>query len=557
MNNPERSFTQTALRAAFEPSKLRLALADDAGREQIYRLRHEIYARELGQYSENESGRLTDSLDSFNDYIVASTGKTVLGFISVTPPGRNYSIDKYVQRDRLHFALDESVFEVRLLTVIKSHRRRELALLLMYAAARWVAAQGGRRIVAIGRDEVMSIYLRAGLKPLGMGVQSGKVKYHLMYCDISELPATVKTLRPALERARARVDWELRIPFSQPAQCFHGGAFFEAIGERFDSLEKAKEVINADVLDAWFPPSPKVLAALRENLDWILRTSPPTSANGLIETIAAARGVTRRQILTGAGSSSLIFLAFPQWLNAASRVLILDPTYGEYAHVLEKVLHCEVDRFALRREEEFTIALPQLIERCQDGFDMVALVNPNSPTGTFQRREEMFKLVRQIPERTLVWIDETYIDYVGRDQSFEPLVHRFRNVVVCKSMSKTYALSGARTAYLCAAPHLLEGLRALTPPWAVSLPAQISAVKALEDTAYYEERYLETAAFRDEFVRQLRGKGFVVTSSPANFLLVHLDPNGPPAADVVQRCRKENVHLRDAALMGQEMGRHT
>jgi len=63
--------------------------------------------------------------------------------------------------------------------------------------------------------------------------------------------------------------------------CFHGGAFFKAIGVEFEHLERRHHVINADVLDAWFDPAPKVIAALVEKLPWLLRTSPPTNAEGL------------------------------------------------------------------------------------------------------------------------------------------------------------------------------------------------------------------------------------------------------------------------------------
>src|SRR5438045_2027026 len=104
MNDFEPSFARSQLRIAFSgPSQVRVAVANDGDREQIYRLRHEIYAGELGQHRENESGRLTDNLDSFNEYIVASACEVVLGFISITPPGRNYSIDKYVRREQLPF----------------------------------------------------------------------------------------------------------------------------------------------------------------------------------------------------------------------------------------------------------------------------------------------------------------------------------------------------------------------------------------------------------------------------------------------------------------------
>jgi len=107
-------------------------------------------------------------------------------------------------------------------------------------------------------------------------------------------------------------------------------------------------VINADVLDAWFPPAPGVVSALQEYLPWLLRTSPPQDSVGLVRTIAYTRGIPDDSILVGAGSSSLIYLAFRQWLTQKSRVLLLDPTYGEYAHVLEQVIGCRTDRFRSR-----------------------------------------------------------------------------------------------------------------------------------------------------------------------------------------------------------------
>src|SRR6185295_12031337 len=139
--------------------------------------------------------------------------------------------------------------------------------------------------------------------------------------------------------------------------CYHGGAFFEAIGDEFDSLERRHQIIAADVLDAWFPPSPKVLAALQEDLPWLLRTSPPTHCEGMARVIARTRGVAPENILPAGGSSDAIFLAFRQWLTPSSRVLILDPTYGEYAHVLEKVIGCQVDRMVLWRAHNYRVDL--------------------------------------------------------------------------------------------------------------------------------------------------------------------------------------------------------
>ena len=161
-----------------------------------------------------------------------------------------------------------------------------------------------------------------------------------------------------------------------PQRCFHGGAFFSAIGEQFDALGQSTEIVNADVLDAWFPPSPKVLEALSEYLPWILRTSPPTDCGGMLAVLAATRGVDEDCLLAGAGSSALIFLAFSKWLDRDSRVLLLDPTYGEYPHVLANLVGCHIDRFTTSRESGYAIDLEELAAALQGGYDLVILVNP-------------------------------------------------------------------------------------------------------------------------------------------------------------------------------------
>jgi histidinol-phosphate/aromatic aminotransferase/cobyric acid decarboxylase-like protein len=151
-------------------------------------------------------------------------------------------------------------------------------------------------------------------------------------------------------------------------------------------------------------------------------------------------------------------------------------------------------------------------------------------------------------------VDETYVDYAGTGQSLEPFAARSENVVVCKSMSKVYALSGARVAYLCAGPHQLESLRPLTPPWAVSLPAQIAAVKALEDPGYYAAKYEETHALRRQLIEALKPLNWEIIPGVTNFVLCHLPENGPDADTVIARCRERGLFLRNVATMGTSFG---
>ncbi|MGH7202809.1 MAG: pyridoxal phosphate-dependent aminotransferase [Planctomycetaceae bacterium] len=345
-------------------------------------------------------------------------------------------------------------------------------------------------------------------------------------------------------------------PSRPPVPCLHGGAFFEAIGVEFDALERRRQIINADVLDAWFPPAPEVVGVLREHLDWILRTSPPTHCEGFLAAVARARGISSECLVPGAGSSDLIFGALRDWLSPASRVLLLDPTYGEYPFLLEQVIGCRVERFPLERRDAYRVDVARLRDWLRRDYDLVALVNPNSPTGQLIGRDVLEESLEDAPGRTRFWIDETYIDFAGAEQSLERFAARSENVVVCKSMSKAYALSGVRVAYLCAAPRIAAELRAARRPWAIGLPGQIAAVVALDHPDYYAARYQETALLRRGLAERLRSLGLEAIDGVANFVLGHLAEDGPDAATLCNRCRRRGLFLRDAGGVSDRLGRH-
>jgi histidinol-phosphate/aromatic aminotransferase/cobyric acid decarboxylase-like protein len=472
------------------------------------------------------------------------------------PPGGAYSIDKYFDRDDLPIVFDDGLYEIRLLTVVRTRRGGRLGPLLMYAAYRWVAGREGRAVVAIGRREIRDLYLRSGLRPLGRKAAAGRVQYELMAADLEALGEVVDRRRPLVKRMLRDVDWRLSgVGPGGEEGCVHGGDSFDAVGRGFEHLERIPEVVNADVLDAWFDPAPAVLSVLSRHLAWSLRTSPPTSAEGLREAIARARGVPAAAVLPAAGSSNLIFLALQRYLTPRSRALVLDPMYGEYAFVLERLVGCWVDRFTLHPEDRFDVDPERLGRHLRQGYDWVVLANPNSPTGRHLARAALEPILAQAPAATRFWIDETYVDYAGSDESLEKIAAESRNVLVCKSMSKVYALSGARCAYLIGPPRLVAELRAQTPPWAVSLPAQLAAVTALRETAYYQEAWCQTARLRDELGDALAADpGLTVTPSVANFLLCQVGRHGPDLATLLARCRARDLYLRDVGSMGETVG---
>lgn len=335
------------------------------------------------------------------------------------------------------------------------------------------------------------------------------------------------------------------------SHAYHGGASFEAIGVTFESLDSRASVVDADVLDAWYDPAPGVISSLSQHLAWLVKTSPPTHADGLRKVLAEARGLSSDQILLGGGTSFLMFLALPRLLPPKPKVLVLDPCYGEYPHLIEEVLGGEILRLPLLPENSFDPDIDELIQLAK-GVHMVILVNPNSPTGRVIPLDLMIQLAESLKPEQKLWIDETYIDFAPGVPTFEPLLANHSNVIIAKSLSKYYALSGLRIGCLEMDPGLVSDLARYSPPWSVGLPAQLAGVEALKDPEWYRLKVLETRDLRDSMIQDLSQlPGVEVIPSTTNFLLLHLVQGG--AERIAETARRDNVFLRDCDSLTQHL----
>lgn len=333
-------------------------------------------------------------------------------------------------------------------------------------------------------------------------------------------------------------------------KAYHGVFFWNKIGDGFNCLSSRKKVINADVLDAPFPPDPKIRKMLKRDMDWLIRTSPPTHSEGLKQTISKVRHIPVENILVSGGSSDLIFSFFSNYLNNRKRnnnVLILDPMYGEYQHILETVLDLEVHRHYLKEELEFTVDFNLLRKNILEVKpSIVVLVNPNSPTGKYFDSKHIENLVEEFTETCFV-VDETYVDYLDKKFSVETKVKNYENLVIIKSMSKVYALSGLRVGYLVAPETIIDKISPYIAPWSVGLFGQIAGVIALQNEKYYTQQYKKVLLAKQKMLSVLTGaekKGKIkIFDSCANFFLLRLVNES--AKEVVAKLTTKNIFIRN------------
>ena len=265
-----------------------------------------------------------------------------------------------------------------------------------------------------------------------------------------------------------------------------------------------------------FGPSPAVRTAIA--------AAPPDrypdrDSLALRAALAESLGAPPQHILVGNGASELLWLIALAFVRPGDPVLIVGPTYGEYARSAALMGGRAVARQA-REEDGFTPDGREIPRQLMALRPRIAFVcNPNNPTGAVLHAETVAAWARA-HEDTLFVVDEAYLPFVPNLRS--AFVFSLENVLVLRSMTKDHALAGLRLGYAVGPARLIEPLRRVRPPWSVNALAQAAGVAALRDAAHYERSLSSLAAAKESLCAGLTSMGLAPLPSAAPFFLARV-----------------------------------
>jgi histidinol-phosphate aminotransferase len=269
-----------------------------------------------------------------------------------------------------------------------------------------------------------------------------------------------------------------------------------------------------------------VLEALARAADARLRLYPDPEARGLRARAGAVYGVAPDQVLVGNGSDELLALLVRATVDPGGRVAFPVPTYSLY-DTLVAVQGAQAVRVPFPEDFSLPPALADADAR------LTFLCNPNSPSGTLVPVARIEELARTL--RGLLVVDEAYADF-AREHALG-LVGRYDNVVVVRTLSKSFSLAGLRVGLAFGAPDLIAGLRTVKDSYNVGRLALAAGEAALSDLPAMHANVVRIRATRARLTTALRGLGFQVGPSEANFVLArrpHVDL-GPLARALATR----------------------
>jgi histidinol-phosphate aminotransferase len=284
--------------------------------------------------------------------------------------------------------------------------------------------------------------------------------------------------------------------------------------------EQIADLTKLNTNEGAFPPSPRVRAALGAIADESLRLYPDPTSSGLRAVAAARYGVAPEEILAGNGSDDCLTILYRGFLDAGDRVACPWPTYGLYS-TLAALQGAELVRLPFVVEGR-RFVLPSDLTRQR--AKMIILANPNNPTATLIPVDALRALCDEAKDAVVV-VDEAYVDFAlgaGIDASMLPYLRQHENLVVLRTMSKSFSLAGARLGLLFAAAPIVEALTKVKDSYNVNAVTQAIGIAALEDRATLDDGVRRTLAERARLEAALTGFGLCWPESAANFLLVEI-----------------------------------
>jgi histidinol-phosphate aminotransferase len=331
---------------------------------------------------------------------------------------------------------------------------------------------------------------------------------------------------------------------------------------------KIKGLIKLNTNENPYPPSPKVLAAVKTAVDERLRLYPNPTAQVLREKLAILHGCPTDNIIVGNGSDELLALATRCFVEPVSEgrvirvpnrkksgtrrarpsevVQYFTPSYSLYP-VLAGIHGARKNPVPLKPD----FSMPNVAElkkgkppeggtpnRWNFNAALTYVTTPNAPGGRGYRTSELEKLCRA--QKGVVILDEAYVDFA--DENAMKLALKYPHVIVARTFSKAYSLCFQRVGYLVGHRDLIAALHKIRDSYNVNGLGQIGADAALGDLKYYRANFKRIVATREWLSRELTKLGFRVFPSQTNFILVQ--PLRFTAPEWLQRLRAQKIVVR-------------
>ncbi|WP_020561166.1 histidinol-phosphate transaminase [Thiofilum flexile] len=324
-------------------------------------------------------------------------------------------------------------------------------------------------------------------------------------------------------------------------------------GKPVEELERELGISNIIKLASNENPlgiSPKALAALQKGLSE-LAIYPDGAGFNLKQALARKFGVNTNQITLGNGSNDILELITRAYLDPNRGVVMSEHAFAVY-YISSQAVGAQLQ---IAQANPSDAAMPyghnldNMLHAIQDNTAVLFLANPNNPTGTWFKSEELYHFLKQVPERVVVVLDEAYTEYVT-DTDFPdalPWLKEFPNLIITRTFSKIYGMAALRVGYALSSPDIADMLNRVRQPFNVNSLALLAAEAALGDDEHLQRSKDTNTAGLKQWQAACAKQGWEYVPTQGNFITINCERSG---VEVFNALLREGVIVRPIANYG-------
>jgi histidinol-phosphate aminotransferase len=294
--------------------------------------------------------------------------------------------------------------------------------------------------------------------------------------------------------------------------------------------------LSLDLNESMAGCSPRVLARLHSLAAKDVSLYPEREVGERL--VANFLGVAPEQVLLTNGMDEALSLLFTTYLSPNDELLFADPTFVMYP-MLGEALGARVVR--QQSGEDLTLPVADLLARISAHTRVIAIANPNNPTGLAAPSADLLKIAEAAPDAAVL-IDEAYFEFYG--ETLIPALTSHPNLFVARTFSKAYGLAGLRLGVLVGAAEQIGYICRLGEPFNVNTVALACLEEALADQAFVSEHVAQVKQGREQLAQLFSELGLRFWPSQTNFVLVRV---GAPAKTFVEAMQRRGILVRDSS----------
>ena len=298
---------------------------------------------------------------------------------------------------------------------------------------------------------------------------------------------------------------------------------------------KAADIVKLNTNENPYPPSPRVMEALKSLDANRLRLYPDPKIEELVTAIAEVYGRKEKEVFVGIGSDDVLAMCFMTFFNSGKPILFPDITYSFY-DVWAELLRIPYETQPL--DEDFHICVEDY--RKENGG--IVFPNPNAPTGAALPSDSIEEIVRANPDSVVI-VDEAYVDFGA--ESALPLIDKYDNVIVTQTFSKSRSMAGLRVGYAFANAKMIKYLNDVKysfNSYTMNYPGIVLGAAEVRDTEHFRMNCAKIMETRQRAAARLRAMGFQLEDSCSNFLFV--SHGRVPAKEIFEYLREKHIYVR-------------